>query len=76
MTYEEAIKVKNSYGEFYYSEGRKHTTRIVPELEDEKIKFLSLLRSGEVSDTEVKKYSSNNKFAVQSFDVEYYPNLL
>jgi hypothetical protein len=73
MTYQDAQEMITIHGEYYSDLGRPFKRKIIPKKSDDVYKYMSDLFSkhNSISNEDAKRYSSNNEFAVMSFDITY-----
>lgn len=64
MTYNEALELKNKMPNSYVDAGFTCTPLVVPEIEDDRINFLSDYQKGNADQSDVKKYSTDGEFIV------------
>ena len=76
MTYEEALSMKNAIGDSYIHNGQTFIPKIAPYKESDDIKFLATIKNRNVSEEEMKSFSSDNKFKVRGFSIKTYPHIL
>lgn len=74
MTYKEAEEKLLTLGHSQIEDGALFINRISPEMQDDYIKFQNDLILKNISDEEMKKYFSNNKFDVRSYRASIFPN--
>ena len=73
MTYQNAQDLITSHGEYYNDLGRPFKRKIIPKKSVDIYNYMSDLFSkhNSISNEDSKKYSSDNEFAVMSFDITY-----
>lgn len=64
MTFEEALRIKQTYPIPYRHEGTFYIAKVVPSLIDDYTKFVSDFKRNNLSDEDAKLYSTNNDFKV------------
>lgn len=75
MTYEEALKIKETYEPSFVKGGDALIPKIVPVLQSDYIDYLADLQKFPISDEESKKYSSNGEFDVKGLMYSAYRGL-
>ena len=74
MTYKEAEEKLIRVGHSQLEDGVKFINRICPKRKKDYLKFEKDLKTRNISNEEMKKYSSDNKFDVRSYRASFFPN--
>lgn len=72
MTYDEAVKVQKTFPNPYLEIRTLCVAIIVPNLQEDRNKYLGYLKSNPYSEESLKKFSTDGHFRVEGFDSAKY----
>ncbi|MCL9804780.1 hypothetical protein NAT51_04565 [Flavobacterium amniphilum] len=73
MTFEEALKMIETHGEYHNYLDRTFKTKVLPKNPNDLMTYFSdlFVKRIYISNEDAKKYSSDNHFQISSFDIDF-----